>query len=64
MLGVATTSVSGTARMDSLLTLHSVSDEANLLVLVYVYREPDIIRVLSAWRADRRRKQLYETGRS
>ena len=50
--------------MDSLLTLHSVSDEANLLVLVYVYREPDIMRVLSAWRADRRRKQLYETGRS
>jgi uncharacterized DUF497 family protein len=41
-----------------------LSDEANLLVVVYAYREPDIIRVLSAWRANRRQKELYEKGRS
>jgi uncharacterized DUF497 family protein len=41
-----------------------LSDEANLLVVVYTYREPDIIRVLSAWRANRRQKELYEKGRS
>ena len=41
-----------------------MSDEANLLVVVYTYREPDIIRVLSAWRANRRQRELYEKGRS
>ncbi len=41
-----------------------LSDEANLLVVVYAYREPDIIRVLSAWRANRRQRELYEEGRS
>jgi uncharacterized DUF497 family protein len=41
-----------------------LSDEANLLVVVYTYREPDTIRMLSAWRANRRQKELYEKGRS
>jgi uncharacterized protein len=41
-----------------------LSDQANLLVVVYAYREPDIIRVLSAWRANRRQRELYEEGRS
>ena len=41
-----------------------LSDQVNLLVVVYVYREPDIIRVLSAWRANRRQGELYEEGRS
>jgi len=40
-----------------------LSDQANLLVVVYAYREPDIIRVLSAWRANRRQGELYEEGR-
>ena len=40
-----------------------LSDQVNLLVVVYVYREPDIIRVLSAWRANRRQRELYEEGR-
>jgi uncharacterized protein len=40
-----------------------LSDAGNLLVVVYVYREPDIIRVISAWKADRRQKELYEEGR-
>jgi uncharacterized protein len=29
-----------------------LSDQANLLVVVYAYREPDIIRVISAWRGE------------
>lgn len=41
-----------------------LSDRANLLVVAYAYREPDIIRVLSAWRANRRQRELYEEGRS
>ena len=38
-------------------------DEANMLVVVYVYREPDIIRVLSAWRANKPQRERYEKGR-
>jgi hypothetical protein len=41
-----------------------LSDQADLLVVVYAYREPDIIRVLSAWRANRRQRELYEESRS
>lgn len=40
-----------------------LSDSANLLVVVYVYREPDTIRMISAWRANRRQKDLYEENR-
>jgi uncharacterized DUF497 family protein len=40
-----------------------LSDSANLLVVVYAYREPDIIRVISAWKANRRQKERYEEGR-
>lgn len=40
-----------------------LSDQANLLVVVYAYREPDIIRMLSAWRAHNRQRGLYEKGR-
>ena len=40
-----------------------LSDSANLLVVVYAYREPDIIRVISAWKANRRQKEQYEEGR-
>jgi uncharacterized DUF497 family protein len=31
-----------------------MSSFGNLLVVVYTYREPDIIRIISAWRANRR----------
>lgn len=41
-----------------------LSDAARPLVVVYVYREPDIIRVISAWKANRRQRELYEEGRS
>ena len=35
----------------------------NLLVLVYTYREPDKIRIISAWKANRRQRYLYERSR-
>ena len=41
-----------------------LSDVGNLLVVVYVYREPDMLRVISAWKANKRQKVLYEKGRS
>lgn len=40
-----------------------LSNQANLLVVVYTYREPDVIRVISAWRASRRQRDTYEEGR-
>jgi uncharacterized protein len=40
-----------------------LSDQATLLVVVYTYREPDIIRMLSAWKANKRQREVYEKGR-
>jgi uncharacterized protein len=40
-----------------------LSDQGNLLVVVYMYREPDIIRVISAWKASKRQRALCEEGR-
>ena len=40
-----------------------LSDEAKLLVVVYAYGEPDTIRVISAWKADRRERERYGEGR-
>jgi uncharacterized DUF497 family protein len=41
-----------------------LTDVGNLLVVVYVYREPDTVRVISAWKANKRQRVLYEKGRS
>jgi len=41
-----------------------LSDVGNLLVVVYAYREPDMLRVISAWKANKRQRVLYEKGRS
>ena len=41
-----------------------LSDVGNLLVVVYAYREPDTLRVISAWKANKRQRVLYEKGRS
>jgi len=41
-----------------------LSNLANLLVVVYAYRKPDIIRVISAWKASKRQREVYEKGRS
>jgi uncharacterized DUF497 family protein len=38
-----------------------MSSSANLLVVVYTYREPDIIRFISAWRANRRQSAAKGT---
>jgi uncharacterized protein len=40
-----------------------LSNLAYLLVVVYVYRRPDIIRVISAWKANKRQRAVYEEGR-
>jgi uncharacterized DUF497 family protein len=37
-----------------------LSNLGRLLVVVYGYREPDIIRMISAWKANRRQRKLYE----
>ena len=41
-----------------------LSDVGNVLVVVYVYREPDTLRVVSAWKANKRQRVLYEEDRS
>lgn len=41
-----------------------LSNLGSLLVVVYTYREPDIIRVISAWKANKRQRELYEKRRS
>jgi uncharacterized DUF497 family protein len=40
-----------------------ISDLGNLLVVVYTYRKPDTIRLISAWRANKTQRMLYEKGR-
>jgi uncharacterized DUF497 family protein len=40
-----------------------LSDTGNLLVVVYTYRQPDTLRVISAWRANRRQESMYEKSR-
>ena len=40
-----------------------LSDRGHLLVVVYTYREPDVIRVISAWKANRRQEEQYGKGR-
>lgn len=34
-----------------------------LLVVVYTYREPDIIRLISAWKTSKRQRLRYEENR-
>ncbi len=33
-----------------------------LLVVVYTYREPDITRLISAWKANKTQRTLYESN--
>ena len=40
-----------------------LSSFGNLLVVVYTYREPDVIRLISAWKANKRQRVRYEKGR-
>ena len=39
-----------------------LSSFGNLLVVVYSFREPDIIRLISAWKANKRQRVHYEKG--
>jgi len=41
-----------------------LSDCGNLVVVVYTYRGPDTIRVISAWKANKSQRLVYEEGRS
>ncbi|MFQ5830968.1 MAG: BrnT family toxin, partial [Candidatus Methylomirabilia bacterium] len=41
-----------------------LSNLGNLLVVVYTYREPDAIRLISAWKANKRQREAYEKDRS
>jgi uncharacterized DUF497 family protein len=36
----------------------------NLLVVVYTYRNADLIRLISAWKASKDQRKRYEEGRS
>jgi len=40
-----------------------LSSFANLLVVVYTYREQDVIRIISAWKANKPQKLRYEKDR-
>jgi uncharacterized DUF497 family protein len=39
------------------------SNLGNLLVVVYAYRDPDVIRLISAWKANKRQREAYDKGR-
>jgi uncharacterized DUF497 family protein len=36
------------------------SQFGNVLVVIYAYRDPDWIRIISAWKANRRQREQYE----
>ena len=40
-----------------------LSSSGQLLVVVYAYREPNVIRLISAWKANRRQRVHYEKDR-
>lgn len=52
------------AHEEARLVTLGLSNLANLIVMVYTYRAPNVIRVISAWRANRRQREAYEEGRS
>lgn len=39
-----------------------LSASGDVLVVVYTHREPETYRIISAWRANRRQRLLYEEG--
>ena len=41
-----------------------LSNLGNLLVVIYTYRDPEAIRLISAWKANMRQREAYEEGRS
>ena len=41
----------------------SERDVGTLLVVVYAYSEPDTLRMISAWKANKRQRVRYEKSR-
>jgi uncharacterized protein len=41
-----------------------LSNLGNLLVVVFAFRDPDAIRLISGWKANKRQRGIYEKGRS
>lgn len=41
-----------------------LSNVGNLLVVIYAYRDPEAIRLISAWKANKRQRETYEENRS
>ncbi len=52
------------ARGEQRLVTLGLSGVGNLLVVVYTVREPDVVRIISAWKANRRQRSEYEENRS
>jgi len=40
-----------------------MSDKGNLLVVAHAFREPNTIRMISVWKANKRQKGTYEENR-
>ena len=40
-----------------------LTDQAKLLVVVYAYRDPDRVRIISAWKAGKHQRESYEKSR-
>ena len=40
-----------------------LSAEGRLLVVIHTYRDPDAIRIIPAWKANKRQTKRYEKGR-
>ncbi len=40
-----------------------INAASTLLVVVYTYREPDIVRLISAWKANKAQRTQYEKRR-
>lgn len=51
------------ARGEQRLVTLGLSGLGNLLVVVYAVREPDAVRIISAWKANRRQRTQYEENR-
>ncbi len=62
--GFALTREDADAVEESRFVTMGLSNLGNLLVVVCMYQEPDVIRVISAWKANKRQRVLYEKDRS
>ncbi len=51
------------ARAEQRFVTLGLSSFGNLLVVVYTYRQPDTIRLISAWKANKQQRVRYEKGR-